>query len=543
MNSSSNRFLNLFLFIFLMLAVCMLRAFHLDNTQGLLFSELNVFDSVSSFQVPAIFQNLFTGNLVFSLYSLILSWWNNLLGSDAYVLRFLSIIFGTISCLVAFSLCEKPKNHICLILFAINSFLITYSQQVGMASLLLFLTVLNLYAFLKIRKDDKGYILWVVSSVGMVLTSIFAILFVLLEVVAFVIFKREDKTFFKSCLVFLGILIPYFTYIAYAYATYANTYLFANKSYGNVIVFLQNFFSPIQTEIGGKVTIDSYLQSISTGMDFYTLGFVVVPVIISIYFIIKSFYKDRFNIVLFVIGILYLAIRVVLQFCLGIPFGVDEHIIVLPIMLILFANGVEKNVLSIILFVLYLTLNLSYLFIYEDSAFNNNKQGVLAITDFLNTNISQSDAIITWTKINNLEMYLGKEVSILDIKGDFSEPTEKELVSSNILNPRMLSKNKRDALRMYFVSRAYPTNTVSKIRVLYGQVPANGRVFLIYQNSSSDNYDEFLNNVASDDYFNTSYEDIMQTFSIVQLNKLISTVFKFEKQVKKDNLVINIYKK
>lgn len=526
-----------------MLAVCMLRTFHLDNTQGLLFSELNVFDAVSAFQIPAIFQNLFTGNLVFSLYSLILSWWNNLLGSDAYVLRFLSIIFGTISCLVAFSLCEKPKNYICLILFAINSFLITYSQQVGMASFLLLLTVLNLYAFLKIRKDDKGYILWVVSSVGMVLTSIFALLFVLLEALVFVIFKRDDKIFFKSCLVFLGILVPYFAYIAYSYATYANTYLFANKSYGSVIVFLQNFFSPIQTEIAGKVTLNSYLQSISTGMDFYTLGFVIVPVIISIYFIIKSFYKDRFDIVLFVIGILYIAIRVVLQFYLGIPFGVDEHIIVLPIMLILFANGVEKNVLSIILFVLYLALNLSYLFIYEDSAFNNNKQGVLAITDFLNTNISQSDAIITWTKINNLEMYLGKEVSILDIKNDFSEPTEKELVSSNILNPRMLSKNKRDALRMYFVSRAYPTNTVSKIRVLYGQVPANGRVFLIYQNSTSDNYDEFLNNVASDDYFNTSYEDIMQTFSIVQLNKLISTVFKFEKQVKKDNLVINIYKK
>ena len=232
-----------------------------------------------------------------------------------------------------------------------------------------------------------------------------------------------------------------------------------------------------------------------------------------------------------------------MQAYLGIPFGVGEYILVIPIMLILLANGVEKDVLSILLFVIYLSLNLSYLFLFEDSAFKNNKQGILSITDFLNTNISQGDGIITWTKINNLSSYLGKEVVILDIKSDFSEPTEKELVSSNVINPRMLSKDKREALRLYFVSKKYPINTVDKMRVLYGQVPANGNLFLIYRNTNSDSYEKFLENVASDDYFNTSYEDIMQSFSIVQLHKLISTVFKFEKQIKKDNLIINIYKK
>ena len=131
----------------------------------------------------------------------------------------------------------------------------------------------------------------------------------------------------------------------------------------------------------------------------------------------------------------------------------------------------------------------------------------------------------------------------MDIKSDFSEPTEKELVSSNVINPRMLSKDKREALRLYFVSKKYPINTVDKMRVLYGQVPANGNLFLIYRNTNSDSYEKFLENVASDDYFNTSYEDIMQSFSIVQLHKLISTVFKFEKQIEKDNLIINIYKK
>lgn len=526
-----------------MLSVCMLRVFYLDNTQGLLFNELEIFDKISSFQVPAIFQNFLDGNLVFSLYSLILSWWSDLLGTEAYVLRFLSIIFGTIACLFAFSMCEKPKNYICLVLFAINSFLITYSQQVGMFSFIFFFVMLNLYSFLKIRKDDKGYALWVVSSVGMVLTSVFTIFLVLLEILAFLIFKREDKTFFKSCIWFIGVLVPYFAYIVYSYATYMNTYLYINNSWGNVIVFLQNFFSPILVEIGEKVTIHSYIQSVSTGMDFYTLGFVVIPVFVAIYFIIKSFSKDRFNIVLFVISILYIAIRVLLQAYLGIPFGVGEYILVIPIMLILLANGVEKDVLSILLFVIYLSLNLSYLFLFEDSAFKNNKQGILSITDFLNTNISQGDGIITWTKINNLSSYLGKEVVILDIKSDFSEPTEKELVSSNVINPRMLSKDKREALRLYFVSKKYPINTVDKMRVLYGQVPANGNLFLIYQNTNSDSYEKFLENVASDDYFNTSYEDIMQSFSIVQLHKLISTVFKFEKQIKKDNLIINIYKK
>lgn len=526
-----------------MLSACILRTFYLDNVQGLLFSELDIFDTVSSFQIPAIFQNIASGNLVFSLYSLILSWWSSLLGTEAYVLRFLSIIFGTISCLVAFSFCEKPKNYICLALFGINSFLIIYSQQVSMASLLLFLTILNFYAFFKIRNDDKGYALWILSSLGMVLTSIFTIFFILLEIVAFAIYKKDDKHFFKSCIIFLSCLTPYIAYITYAYATYLNTYLFKNNTWENLLVFLQNTFSPIVVEIGEKLSVNTYLHSISSGMDFYTLGFVIIPIIIALFFIIKSFSKDRFNIILFVIGVLYIAIRGLLQFYLGVPFGIEEYIVVLPIMLILFANGFEKNILSISLLLIYFGLNLSYMFVFEDSAFKNNKQGVLTITDFLNTNIGQNDAIITWTKINNLESYLGKEVSILDIKTDFSEPTEKELVATNIINHKMLSKNKRDALRMYFVSRKYPENTISAIRILYGQIPANGRLFLIYQNNFSDNYDKFLENVASDEYFNTSYEDLMQRFSIVQINKLVSTVFKFEKQIKKDNLVINIYKK
>lgn len=543
MNSFLSKFLNLFLFVFLMLTACILRTFYLDNVQGLLFSELDIFDTVSSFQIPSIFQNITGGTLVFSLYSLVLSWWSSLLGTEAYVLRFLSIIFSTISCLVAFSFCEKPKNYICLALFAINSFLITYSQQVSMASFLLLLAILNLYAFFKIRNEDKGYILWILSSLGMVLTSIFTIFFILLEILAFAIYKRDDKHFFKACIIFLSSLIPYIAYIAYAYATYLNTYLSNDNNLGNLLVFLQNAFSPIIVEVGEKLSVNTYLHSISSGMDFYTLGFVIIPVIIALFFIIKSFSKDRFNIILFVIGILYIGIRGLLQFYLGVPFGIEEYIVVLPIMLILFANGFEKNLLSISLLLIYFGLNLSYMFIFEESAFKNNKQGVLTITDFLNTNIGQNDAIITWTKINNLESYLGKEVSILDIKTDFSEPTEKELVSTNIINPKMLSKNKRDALRIYFVSRKYPANTVSKIRVLYGQVPVNGRLFLIYQNTLNDDYDKFLENVASDEYFNTSYEDLMQRFSIVQINKLVSTVFKFEKQIKKDNLVINIYKK
>lgn len=538
----SKSFNIIILFLILACAV-VLRGFYLESSNGLTLSEIEFFKGFSLYNFDEILGNLFRGEVLISLPSLFTSWWCNLLGDDIYLLRFFFLIFGSLTCLLAYFTCEKPQNYICVLLFAINSFLIFYSQEVGIYAFLGFIGVLNIYSFIKITKDDKGYVLWGISNICLILTSLFSILFSLLEILVLFLFKKEDRKFFITSIISFICIIPYFVYILYAHNFYINNFIDIDNGYQSIFTIIQNLFSPMLINVA-SANVLSHFQTLFREINFYSLGFVIVPVIIGLYFIYGSFTKDRFNIILFVMGIAYLFVRGLLQFLFGIPFDSGEYIIVVTLMLILMAKGFDKDILSVILLILFVALNVSYLIIDENSAFKNQRNGILTTTDFINTNLSTGDVVITWTKIVDFEHYLGKKVDLLNFKDDFIDKTETELLDSHILSNNMLAKNKRNSLRQYFVSRAYPKNTIFIVRVIYGKLQNNNRLFIIYPKNYSDDYNKFLNEVAEDDeFFNMPYDELMEKLTLVQLNKILSEILKLEKKEVQDNFIINVYKK
>ena len=123
----SKSFNIIILFLILACAV-VLRGFYLESSNGLTLSEIEFFKGFSLYNFDEILGNLLRGEVLINLPSLFTSCWCNLLGDDIYLLRFFFLIFGSLTCLLAYFTCEKPQNYICVLLFAINSFLILKSH-------------------------------------------------------------------------------------------------------------------------------------------------------------------------------------------------------------------------------------------------------------------------------------------------------------------------------------------------------------------------------------------------------------------------------
>ena len=540
MKNVLNISLRLFIIFFIIAGALFLRAFYLTDTPGLTINESIVYQGLyNPFELET-WKGIFHAEPVFSLYTLITSLWGVILKNSALYLRALSVIFGIITCFIAYFLQERIYGITALLLFSANSFLINYSQEVGMFSLLGLFAVLNVVSLLKIKNSDKGYSLWNLSVLGMTLTDVFTLLFALLEIIFFCLYQRKNKKFFKSIIITAILLVPYFVYVVINYKKYFDYYFGINYDYASVFAFVQNFLTPKLIELNLNNFLN-YFYSLYADINFYTLGFIIVPIVVSIYFIFKSFVKHKFNILLFLIGVIYILIRIFLQYSLGLQFTTGEYIVVLPIFLVIMAMGVEKNVLSLSLIFVFLGVNLFYLFIQDNSALKNKRVSVLGVSDIINITVKDRDLIITWMDVTGLDTVIDKKVKIVNIYDEYIKDNE-EVFNDKVSLKKMSEKEKKDFLRDYFLNRRYPKNTVFKTNILMGFVQPKGQIYLVYPKKYDYDYDKFLDIISKDYlYYKYTYKDLMTMHTITLLNKMLFDYY--YRRDEKDNFIINIYKK
>ncbi|MBR1907875.1 hypothetical protein IJ818_02960 [bacterium] len=540
MKNVLNISLRLFIIFFIIAGALFLRAFYLTDTPGLTINESIVYQGLyNPFELET-WKGIFHAEPVFSLYTLITSLWGVILKNSALYLRALSVIFGIITCFIAYFLQERIYGITALLLFSANSFLINYSQEVGMFSLLGLFAVLNVVSLLKIKNSDKGYSLWSLSVLGMTLTDVFTLLFALLEIIFFCLYQRKNKKFFKSIIITAILLVPYFVYVVINYKKYFDYYFGINYDYASVFAFVQNFLTPKLIELNLNNFLN-YFYSLYADINFYTLGFIIVPIVVSIYFIFKSFVKHKFNILLFLIGVIYILIRIFLQYSLGLQFTTGEYIVVLPIFLVIMAMGVEKNVLSLSLIFVFLGVNLFYLFIQDNSALKNKRVSVLGVSDIINITVKDRDLIITWMDVTGLDTVIDKKVKIVNIYDEYIKDNE-EVFNDKVSLKKMSEKEKKDFLRDYFLNRRYPKNTVFKTNILMGFVQPKGQIYLVYPKKYDYDYDKFLDIISKDYlYYKYTYKDLMTMHTITLLNKMLFDYY--YRRDEKDNFIINIYKK
>ncbi len=146
------------------------------------------------------------------LYYFSLHFWMGLVGQSTFAVRFLSVLFGLGAIVLVFYLAaelfDRRTGFIAALLTALSPFHIHYSQEARMYSILCFLSLLAVYAFVRARKDGglRNWALFTVAATLSLYTHNLAFL-PLLTLDLFVLLKREWRLIKPLFLSHLGMAV------------------------------------------------------------------------------------------------------------------------------------------------------------------------------------------------------------------------------------------------------------------------------------------------------------------------------------------------
>ncbi len=146
------------------------------------------------------------------LYYFSLHFWMGLVGQSLFAVRLFSALLGLGAIVLVFylaaALFDRRTGLIAALLTAISPFHVHYSQEARMYSLLCFLSLLAVYAFVRARQDGglKRWALFTVAATLSLYTHNLAFL-PLLTLDLFVLLKREWRLMKPLCLSHLGMAV------------------------------------------------------------------------------------------------------------------------------------------------------------------------------------------------------------------------------------------------------------------------------------------------------------------------------------------------
>ncbi len=134
-------------------------------------------------QAPLEMLNAVSNDVHPPLYFLILHYWIALFGDSEYVIRLLSVIFGTASVFMIYRtgllLTDKRASLAAALIMALSAFHIHYSQEIRGYSLMVMLTLLSMHFFIRYLKERGQWtgLLYVAFSALLLYTHYFGLLF------------------------------------------------------------------------------------------------------------------------------------------------------------------------------------------------------------------------------------------------------------------------------------------------------------------------------------------------------------------------------
>lgn len=150
-------------------------------------------------------------------YYIVLIWWNKFFGYFPESIRMFSNFFGILTMLMFLRLSREFKLNneyliLSLSLFVTNFFIIYYSAEARWYSLSLFLSLLNIYFYIKSLKKDKYLLFFILSSTLSSLINIFSSV-VLLSAIIHSLYYKNNKLFIYSLVAIFLVLIFKLDYI------------------------------------------------------------------------------------------------------------------------------------------------------------------------------------------------------------------------------------------------------------------------------------------------------------------------------------------
>lgn len=431
-------------------------------------------------------------------------------------------------------------------LFAINSFLIYYSQEVRMYELLAMFSTLNLLCCANIYKENAKkiwYLFWIVSTTGLILNYTISILYVMIQVVFLLFFKRKE--FVIPTVILIVLNLPIIFYLILFKEKFANFVTGFYCDWSSLFVALQNFFTPKLVGIGNNPI--HYVGQFVQNFSFSDFVFVVVPIVIAGYFIFKAVKEDKFARLIFNISLGFVLIEILAFIFTDFKILSRYLIIILPNLLTLIAIGVKdcKNKLSLGLILIFLLINFLYLTYSPRASYKLSREGYLPIVKMMQENdIKDNDIVFVWNRKEVLSKYLDKKIITVSVLKDVAYRSEYVFANQNKLN-NSSTEVKKEMLKDYFLLKNPAENTEILMAFLISQMTPEQKVMLV-TNGYFDDFtaDEFYKQVKNKEAFEAfTFNNLMTVKATLDLKYICNHSLKYVGTYKKGFYVLQVWKK
>ncbi len=322
------------------------------------------------------------------LYFIILHYWIKFFGDKPDVMRFCSIFltlpFVPLIFYFAKNLFNKTTAYFSVIFVTFNTFCIYYSTETRFYSLVLVLSLILAFSFCKmlLNFDKKSTLAFIISASALFYTfSITPLLLLSYFVVGIISAKNKNLIkFLISNLTILLLTSPLvcFTFLNISKMHSTLTYYPLDNFPFNVCVIydiLENFFANHNAQIVARDFI-IYRDMFDNLDSFSYISFVIIPVFIALWALIRAIFSKNKNFYLFSTpSIIFLIVLYFLSKNAQMVLQTRYLTIIFPVVAVSFCFGLtsfKNKITSFVLFCLMIYLNITGLFFQEKTIFNMN---------------------------------------------------------------------------------------------------------------------------------------------------------------------------
>lgn len=463
-----------------------LRLLFIEKPSGFWHNEMVIYNqSIADFPF-GIIKSTIQNDVHFPLYQLFLSVWIKIFSNNDIVIRFFSVLLGTLNIVFAFLTGKEFKDeklgNILALLTAINATLIFYSQEVKFYIMLALLSSMSLFflARIKNKNDNLSHLGYILSTTAIVYTFTIGIFYAFASFIAFLLYtfirdKGLTKKFLISNLLMSLLVFPFVWYVFFNFGKYENASWIFTSNFFTFFVLIQNYFSPALIAIYNNPVI--YVPVFST----MPIIFIYIPVGLKLYGIYKSIKVNKDVLFILTIPILFLFCEIVLSCNSGFRILTRYTILAIMPLLLIVSIGFYYFKPKLLKFAIsYLIIaNIFFLVAVPTSAVRGYRDlGQKPVAETMMQNkIKDNDTIIMTLRKNDFDKYLtfsGRKFSMLE---DFVH-------SPYALDSRKMP-DKYEAYRAYIFDTKSINKTYEEVflNTIIKPMKPHSRIFFVWDES------------------------------------------------------------
>ena len=416
-----------FFWMFLILIVGFaLRFWCLDKPQGL-WNDEYIGWFISSRSFPSEFIQEAIKNCHMPFYYVYLKIWMSLFGDADFSLRLSSVLSGILSVFVMYLVGREYKDEktglLCAAFAAVSGFLIYFSQEVRLYSLLFLLSSINLFVWLRLSREQTklnffcfgaaNFLIIITHTLGFVF-SFFNFLFLGLYLL------KVNKKFALQIIILTGILlVSLLPFAPFVYRIFKESYVsqfWSGFSLAKVFFVFSDYFSPIQINV---INTPKYISEVlikNSKINYMFLIFAIIPLAIGAFGVLRGLFSQDSKLkYLFWTSFSYFSVLLIAAMFNRIVLSTKYSVEIYPVLILLMIVGLlslrqEKIRNALIALILLLPL-LHYSVNNNSTPKLGRSEGNKIVIDLLQSaNIKSSDTVVlTYYDAKKFEKYIGKQ--------------------------------------------------------------------------------------------------------------------------------------